>query len=355
MSQGPSPSRIIIVDDDPTVRDVLGTLLGEEGYACSSAASAEQALATIRASEFQLVLCDVRMPGRDGLWLLEQLKQHCPLVPVIVLTAFGDTEAAVDCLRRGAADYLLKPPRPTDLVRAIERALAQRRLEIARERYKSNLEERVQEKTAELSRALHEVEASYSHTLDALVAALDAREHETGDHSQRVVRYTLAIAEHLGVVRGRADMARGALLHDIGKLGVPDAILLKPGPLTADEWGEMKRHPQIGWNILRPIAFLHPAAELVLAHHERWDGAGYPRGLRGEQIPVGARIFSIADTLDAMMSDRPYRSRTTLAAARKEIARCAGSQFDPRCVEAFLAIEDREIQTLAQPGEASAA
>jgi putative nucleotidyltransferase with HDIG domain len=342
-------SRILIVDDDPTVREVIGTLLAEEGYDCALASTAEQALALALSDDFQLVLSDVRMPGRDGVWLLEQLKQERPATSVIVLTAFGDTEAAVDSLRRGASDYLLKPPRPTDLVRAIERALAKRRLEIARQRYKLHLEERVEEKTAELSQALHEVEASYATTLDALVAALDAREHETGDHSQRVVRFTLAIADRMGLVRDRADMARGALLHDIGKLGVPDAILLKPGPLTNAEWLEMRRHPQIGWNIVRSIAFLQSASEFVLSHHERWDGGGYPAGLKGEQIPVGSRIFMIADTLDAMMSDRPYRKRTTLAAARKEIARCAGTQFDPRCVEAFLAIEDRQIMALCQP------
>jgi putative nucleotidyltransferase with HDIG domain len=348
-------SRILIVDDDPTVRDVLGTLLAEEGYDCALASTAEEALSLAVTQEFHLVLSDVKMPGKDGVWLLEQLKQARPTTSVLVLTAFGDTEAAVDCLRRGAADYLLKPPRPTDLVRAIERALAKRRLEIARQRYKLHLEERVEEKTAELSRALREVEASYATTLEALVAALDAREQETGDHSQRVVRFTLAIADQLGAMRDRPEIARGALLHDIGKIGVPDAILLKPGPLTPDEWVEMRRHPQIGWNIVRSIAFLQSTSELVLAHHERWDGGGYPSGLKGEQIPLGSRIFMIADTLDAMMSDRPYRKRTTLAAARKEIARCAGTQFDPRCVEAFLAIEDRQILALWDPAAAATA
>jgi putative nucleotidyltransferase with HDIG domain len=347
MAQGPSPSRLLIVDDDPTVREVIATLLAEEGYACSAASTADSALALVATDDFHVVLSDVKMPGRDGLWLLDQLRQYHPSTPVIVLTAYGDTEAAVDCLRRGAADYLLKPPRPTDLVRAIERALARRRLDIARQRYKESLEERVEEKTSELSRALHELEGSYSSTLSALVAALDAREQETGDHSQRVVRYSLAIADRLGVApEDRAHLARGALLHDIGKVGVPDAILLKPGGLTTDEWIEMRRHPQVGWNILRAIAFLHPAAELVLSHHERWDGNGYPNRLRGEKIPLGARIFAIADTLDAMTSDRPYRKRTTLACARKEIARCAGTQFDPLCVEAFLALEDRAILEL---------
>jgi putative nucleotidyltransferase with HDIG domain len=347
MAQGPGPSRLLIVDDDPTVRDVIATLLAEEGYACSVASTADAALALVASDEFHVVLSDVKMPGHDGLWLLDQLRQFHPSTPVIVLTAYGDTEAAVDCLRRGAADYLLKPPRPTDLVRAIERALARRRLDIARQRYKESLEERVEEKTSELSRALRELEASYSSTLSALVAALDAREQETGDHSQRVVRYSLAIADRLGIApEDRAHLARGALLHDIGKVGVPDAILLKPGQLTSAEWDEMRRHPQTGANILRAIAFLHPAAELVLSHHERWDGTGYPNRLRGEKIPLGARVFAIADTLDAMTSDRPYRKRTSLAAARKEIARCAGTQFDPLCVEAFLALEDRAILEL---------
>jgi putative nucleotidyltransferase with HDIG domain len=346
--------RILIVDDDPTVREVIATLLAEEGYDCTLAASAQQGLTLATETDFQIVLSDVRMPGKDGVWLLEQLKQERPGTSVIVLTAFGDTEAAVDCLRRGAADYLLKPPRPTDLVRAIERALAKRRLEIARERYKLHLEERVEEKTAELSHALREVEASYSNTLAALVAALDAREHDTGDHSQRVVRFTLAIADRLGLAADRDQIARGALLHDIGKIGVPDAILLKPGPLTTEEWLEMRRHPQIGWNIIKSIGFLHSAAEFVRCHHERWDGAGYPVGLSGEHIPIGSRIFMIADTLDAMMSDRPYRKRTTLAVARKEIARCAGTQFDPRCVEAFLSLEDRHILALCQPGPPAA-
>ena len=354
MVAGPTPSRILIVDDDATVRDVIGTLLSEEGYSCAWASNAEQALALAREGDYHLVLSDVRMPGKDGVWLLEQLRQDRPSTSVIVLTAFSDTEAAVECLRRGAADYLLKPPRPTELVRAIERALAKRRLEIATHRYKKGLEERVEEKTSELQRALSEVETSYASTLNALVAALDAREHDTGDHSQRVVRFTLSIADRLGIEKTRADIARGALLHDIGKLGVPDAILLKPGPLTADEWREMKRHPEIGSQIIQPIAFLRPAAEIVLHHHERWDGGGYPRGLAGEQIPLGARIFSIADSLDAMMSDRPYRRATSLACARREIARCSGSQFDPRCVEAFLAIEDRESLALCAPRSSAA-
>jgi response regulator RpfG family c-di-GMP phosphodiesterase len=345
----PEATKVLIVDDDSSVRDVIGVLLAEEGYSCTTAAGAEEALVAARESAFPLVISDVKMPGKDGFWLLDRLRKERPDTAVVMLTAFGDTEAAVECLRRGASDYLLKPPRITDLIRSIERALARRRHEIARQRYRQSLEQRVREKTHELQEALVEVETSYNSTLYALVAALDAREHETSDHSQRVVRYTLAIADRLGVpATDRPDMARGALLHDIGKIGVPDAILLKPGPLTPAEWEEMRRHPQIGWTILKSIAFLGVPAEIVLSHQERFDGQGYPRGLRGEAIPLGARIFGIADTFDAMTSDRIYRRRTSFASALAEIARCAGSQFDPRCVEAFVSIGEEGIETLSR-------
>ena len=345
-----SPTRILIVDDDSTVRDVIGVLLGEEGYVCATSTTAEQAIDLLYATEFHLVIADMKMPGKDGLWLLDRLRVEQPSTAVIMLTAFGDTEAAVECLRRGAVDYLLKPPKVTDLVRSIERALAKRRLELARQRYRTSLERRVREKTAELSRALRDVEAAYASTLSALVAALDAREHETSDHSQRVVRYTLAIAERLGVPPAdRPDIARGALLHDIGKIGVPDAILLKPGPLVASEWEEIRRHPQTGYTILQSIPFLQRAAEIVLSHQERWDGNGYPRRLSGEDIPLGARIFAIADTLDAMTSDRPYRKGGPLEKARAEIRRCAGTQFDPRCAEAFLSLDTELIEALGRP------
>jgi response regulator RpfG family c-di-GMP phosphodiesterase len=345
-----SPTRILIVDDDSTVRDVIGVLLGEEGYVCATATSAEQAVDLLHATEFHLVIADMKMPGKDGLWLLDRLRGEQPSTVVIMLTAFGDTEAAVECLRRGAVDYLLKPPKVTDLVRSIERALAKRRLELARQRYRTSLERRVREKTAELSKALREVESSYASTLAALVAALDAREHETSDHSQRVVRYTLAMAERLSVPAAELpDLARGALLHDIGKIGVPDAILLKPGKLTTSDWDEMRRHPQTGYTILQSIPFLQRAAELVLCHQERWDGTGYPRRLAGDAIPLGARIFAIADTLDAMTSDRPYRKSVPLEAAREEIWRCSGTQFDPRCAEAFLSLDMSVIEALRRP------
>jgi response regulator RpfG family c-di-GMP phosphodiesterase len=294
--------------------------------------------------ETPLVISDMKMPGKDGLWLLESLRERYPDTSVIMLTGYGDTESAVDCLRRGAVDYLLKPPKLTDLIRAIERALAKRRIELARKRYQKKLERKVRDRTAELRSALRDIANTYQATLLALVAALDAREHETSDHSQRVVRYTSAIATRMGI-NGQEleEIGRGALLHDIGKIGVPDAVLLKPGKLTPEEWLEMRKHPDIGFQMIQNIPFLDTPAQIVLSHQERFDGAGYPRKLKGQEIHIGARIFAVADTLDAMTSDRPYRKGTTFANAIAEIQRCSGTQFDPEVVRAFLDIGEEGL------------
>ncbi len=349
-----APPVVLVVDDDRSVREVLCAVLREEGYAVRQADSADAALESLsKEADLPLILSDMKMPDHDGMWLLDRIFERHPTAAVVMLTGYGDTESAVECLKRGAADYLLKPPRVTELVRAVERAHSRRKLGLARARYHEGLARRVGEKTAELTAALLGIETAYSSTLDALVQALDAREHETSHHSQRVVRYTLGIVERTPGVADQYELgqiARGALLHDIGKIGVPDSILLKAGPLTPAEWVEMRRHPETGWQILQSIEFLRLPAEIVLSHQERWDGTGYPRKLAREQIPLGARIFAIADTLDAITSDRPYRKAASFPAARAEIARCAGTQFDPACVEAFLKISDHELLELRKIG-----
>ena len=333
-------NRLLVVDDDDGVRRIVAAILRDEGYEVQTAREAAEALAILADSNVALVVSDVRMPGRDGLWLLRQIRPRYEDTAVILLTGYGEVDSAVMALKEGAADYLRKPVRVNELSAAVVKALDRRRLRRENRAYQTHLEDMVKEKTEELGIA-------YDRTLEALVTALDARECETGNHSQRVVRVTLAICDKLGIPgEERATIARGALLHDIGKIGVPDHVLLKPGKLTNEEWVEMRKHPDIGARILSGIDFLDEAAEIVRAHQERYDGKGYPRGLAGEDIPVGARIFAVADALDAIVSDRPYRRGQSIAHARAEITDGAGTQFDPKVVEAFMQLSDEELMRM---------
>jgi putative nucleotidyltransferase with HDIG domain len=232
---------------------------------------------------------------------------------------------------------------------SLERALRKRQLEQQVETYRQHLEEMVAERTGQLQAALQQIEHSYEDTLQALGAAIDLRDTETAGHSQRVCRYSLEIARAMGWSdKQLRSLARGAYLHDIGKLGVPDGILLKPGPLTADERKLMQQHVQIGFDLVKDIPFLADAAEILLMHHERYEGGGYPRGLKGEEILLGARIFAVADTFDAITSDRPYRRASSFQSARETIRHLSGSQFDPQVVDAFLGIPEQTWPTIAR-------
>jgi response regulator RpfG family c-di-GMP phosphodiesterase len=288
---------------------------------------------------FSLVISDVMMPGMSGMEFLRLAKKQSPETAFIMITGLMDINTAIDSLRIGAFDFITKPFELSAIRRAVDRALDRRRLLIENRFYREELERQVRERTFELNEALYDVEESYKITLEALVTALDAREHETQAHSQRVREYTLTLAQTLGLKHDDLIQAgRGALLHDVGKIGVQDSILLKPAKLDEAEWVEMRKHPQIGYNILQSIEFLSPAAEIVLCHQERWDGKGYPNRLAALDIPLGARIFAVADTLDAMTSDRPYRKAMSFDVALDEIRRCSSSQFDPHVVSAFLSI-----------------
>jgi len=254
----------------------------------------------------------------------------------------------VQAMRCGADDYLVKPLRDSAVVASLESALHKRQLERQVENYRQHLEEMVAERTQQLQAALQQIERSYEDTLQALGAAIDLRDDETAGHSQRVCRYSLEIARAMGWSdKQLGSLARGAYLHDIGKLGIPDGILLKPGPLTADERRLMQRHAQIGFDLVKDIPFLADVAEMVLTHHERFDGGGYPRGLKGEEILLSARIFAVADTLDAITSDRPYRRASAFESARETIRHLSGSQFDPHVVSAFLNIPEETWPTIA--------
>ena len=328
---------ILIADDEEAIREVVSTLLESQGYGCKTCPDGRVALESFRNGSFDLVLSDIVMPEMNGLKLLAALRQEDPDVPVIMVTAMHDISIALEAIRAGAYDYILKPFEKDQLYMSVRRALEHRRLVLENRTYQSGLEHLVAERTQQLSIALQDLEQSYDYTLEALGSALDAKDAETEGHCQRVTAFTITIAKAMGVDKGLLrHIARGAFLHDIGKMGIPDQILRKPSPLTHEEREIMRRHCEIGYAVLERIPFLKEAAEIVLAHQECYDGSGYPRGLKGEQIPLGARIFAVADTLDAMISDRPYRKALPISAARDEIQRFSGTQFDPRVVEVFL-------------------
>jgi putative nucleotidyltransferase with HDIG domain len=327
--------KILVVDDEEAIREVISTLLDAQ---CTTASNGKLGLEAFRKDTFDLVLSDIVMPEMDGLKLLGELRLDDPDVPVIMVTAMHDISIALEAIRAGAYDYILKPFEKDQLYLSVRRALEHRNLVLENRTYQSDLEQLVAERTQQLSIALQDLEQSYDYTLEALGGALDAKDAETEGHCQRVTAFTITIARAMGVEKGLLrHIARGAFLHDIGKMGVPDNILTKPGPLTAEEREIMRRHCDIGFAVLERIPFLKEAAEIVLSHQECYDGSGYPRGLKGEQIPIGARIFAVADTLDAMISDRPYRRALPISAAREEIQRFSGKQFDPRVVEVFMA------------------
>jgi putative two-component system response regulator len=333
------PATILIVDDEPSIRELLVQQLSTEYSNCITAHSAFDALNKIKRSHISLLLTDIMMPGMSGMELLRLVKKHDPDTAVIMITGVMDISVAVDSLRIGACDFITKPFDLASLRRAVEGALERRQLQMENRYYQQELEKKVEERTRDLKAALKDVEESYKMTLEALVTALDAREHETQAHSQRVRAYTISLAQCIGLPEeDLVHVGRGALLHDVGKIGVPDSILLKPGRLTSEEWCAMRRHPGIGYDILNNIKFLSSAAEIVLCHQERWDGTGYPGQLASTDIPLGARIFAVADTMDAMTSHRPYRKAMTFEVVSDEIRRCAGTQFDPDVVEAFLSV-----------------
>jgi response regulator RpfG family c-di-GMP phosphodiesterase len=288
----------------------------------------------------------VKMPIMDGLEFLRQARAVDPDAVVLVLTGVGDVRTAVDSLTGGAYDFILKPVNADALLQAAERGLEHRHVLLERREHEALLERRVAETARELGLTLRHLEDTYRSTLDALGSAIDTRDVGTQAHSRRVRSYTLALARAHGVPEAALrDMEHGVLLHDIGKIGIPDAILLKPGPLTPAEWKVMRRHPEIGRRLIEKIPFLRGALPVVYHHHERWDGTGYPAGLRGEDIPLGARVFAVADAFDAMTFDRPYSRAISFDKATEEIQRCTGTQFDPAVVATFLTIP---VETLAE-------
>ena len=347
--------RILVVDDEAGVKNLLCQTLEFEGHDCRGCESGVAALKLISSESFDAIISDFRMPGMNGLELLHSVRSGNPHLAFIMVTAVDDVGLGVRAMREGADDYLLKPLNLEAVAVAIERALERKRLEAEVENYRENLEKMVAERTRQLQTALLRVELTYDETLEALAAALDVRDNETAGHSRRVTAYCVEIAKAMSCDAEQIEViVRGALLHDIGKIGIPDAIMLKPGRLTQTERSVMATHVRIGYEILNRTSFLTGVSEIVLTHHEQFDGRGYPRGLKGAEIPLGARIFAVADTLDAITSDRPYRRAQSFQAARAEIMRVSGSQLDPEVVSAYLSIGEATWAAIRRGTESDA-
>jgi len=342
-------ARVLAVDDEPAACKLLSLVLAPPAFHCTAASSGVEALVALQREHFDAVISDLHMPGIGGMELLTEVRHLHPHLAFLVTTGEDDVDVGVRAMRCGADDYLVKPLREGAVLASLESALHKRQLEQQIENYRQHLEEMVAERTGQLQSALQQVEHSYEDTLQALGAAIDLRDNETGGHSQRVCRYSLEIARALGWSdKQLQSLARAAYLHDIGKLGIPDGILLKPGPLTDNERKFMQQHVQIGFDVVKDILFLADAAEIILMHHERYDGGGYPRGLKRKEILLGARIFAVADAFDAITSDRPYRRASSFQSARETIGRLSGSQFDPQVVDVFLNIPEDIWPTIAR-------
>jgi putative nucleotidyltransferase with HDIG domain len=347
---------ILIVDDESSLRDLMVAFLGDH-YECATAANAYEAMDLLRSRSFNVMLSDITMPGLSGLELCKLVHETRPETVVVMVSGVTDIAHAIDAMRFGAFDYVTKPFDLEHLMIALRRALQYQELLASKHRHEELLEETVRDRTLELQQAnqrlsgvnsslnqmLAVLYSNYRATVRVLVGTLEARDYETRSHSERVVAICLRLGREMGLTEiDMVSLGEGALLHDIGKIAVPDAVLLKQGPLTDDEWRQMREHVGHGLRIIEGIDFLAGARPIVGQHHEKYDGSGYPGGLVGESIHIYARIFAVADAFDALMSDRPYRMATGYCSARSEIVLGSGSHFDPEVVKAFVRVSEQE-------------
>ena len=337
--------RVALFLRDAAVAAAIRRTLEEQNFSVLmvKSAAALQSIAGTPSSAIDVVLLDRDYQAAG------QSDSDQPSAPVIVLTDAKHVAEASQAVEAGAYDLLIQPFSDQQLLIAVHRAMEYRRLLVQNTLFRHHLEQLIAARTQMLENTMHQLEQSYDVTLEALGNALDLKDAETEGHSKRVTAYTLALGRAVGLSEAQLRVVgRGAFLHDIGKMAIPDAILRKPGKLTQAERAIVRTHSELGYQMVQKIPFLRESAEIVYAHQECFDGSGYPRGLRGEQIHIGARIFAVADTLDAITSNRPYRKASPIAAARKEVLRCAGTQFDPAIVDVFLATPDSIWQNLRE-------
>jgi response regulator RpfG family c-di-GMP phosphodiesterase len=325
-----TPPRCLVVDDELRLRQVLRRIMEADGFVTREASNGTEALTALDAESADLVLSDLRMPGMDGIELLKELRVRHPDTAVVLITAVADVEVAMSCLALGAMDYLTKPFHLEEVRARVSQVMERRRLVLENRDYQLHLEARV----AEQARRLEEV---FLDGVQAVAEALDAKDSYTRGHSVRVAQYATILAREMALdERTVAQIELGGHVHDIGKIGVRESVLHKPGALTDEEYQHIMSHPVVGWRILSPLLRDHPIAlEVVRSHHERFDGTGLPDRLAGAAIPLAARIAAVADTFDAMTSSRPYRPARDFTDAVEEVARQSGSQFDPVVAEAF--------------------
>ncbi|HEX2709577.1 MAG TPA: HD domain-containing phosphohydrolase [Candidatus Deferrimicrobium sp.] len=342
--EGASKLRVLVVDDEEFLRSIVRERLEISGYSVDEASNGNEALAMLESGgPYDVLLTDIRMPVMDGITLLDEWGKRSPGTAGIVMSANAELDTAVHVLKMGACDFITKPFNFDVLLITIENARRKKDLERQLDDYRANLEEKVKEQTDIIN-------SMYVRSIDAMIKALEAKDFYTRGHSQRVTLYSMAIAAELGVAgQELEDLHRASVLHDLGKIGVREAVLNKPGKLTEEEFAEIVRHPETAVRILEPIPFFHPLLPAILHHHERFDGKGYPSRLAGKNIPLASRIMSIADTFDAMTSTRAYREALPVADAIAEIRRCSGTQFDPDIVPAFLACQSK----IVIPGDVS--
>jgi response regulator RpfG family c-di-GMP phosphodiesterase len=322
---------ILIVEDEEPLRDVLSQHLAMEGHSCDVAENGEVGLRKVQDREYDVVISDITMPRMNGLQLLREARPYLEFrTPCIILTAYDEWQYAMEAIRVGASNFLLKNPFDLkEVAAAVARAMDLRKVYQFRQNYERELERKLREQELELKR-------TYDGTVIGFAAMMEGKDSSTMGHLFRVRDYCTLLAAEVGIPAARMrDVQLGAMLHDIGKYRVPDHILTKPGPLTDEEWKVMRRHPEFGADFVARIPFLSGAAEIILNHHEKFDGTGYPNGLAGEAIPLAARVFSVVDAYDAIVSERCYKPKFSSATALAEILRCAGKQFDPRVAEAF--------------------
>ena len=329
--------RILIVDDERIICNLLAHMFTKEGYSCVTANNGREALYHFYKDNFSLIISDIKMPKMDGIELLKKVKAIDPKMMVIMVTAYPEIDMVVEALRLGAYDFIIKPIDLDLVILSVKKALERKRLEDEVELYRKNLERFVEERTSKLQEAYRTLKKAHLESVKVLAEAVDAKDPYTRGHSDRVKRMSLRLALSLGLTEDKLEILEyGALLHDIGKIGINDGILQKPGSLTPEEYQSVQEHPLIGVKIVEGVEFFKDKIPMIRNHHEYFDGSGYPDGLIGEVIPLEARIIAVSDAFDAMTSLRPHRPAMPLEDVLVEMEKGKGRQFDPKILEIFL-------------------